>query len=208
MGKYLDAKCKICRRIGEKLFLKGRRCYTSKCPLVRRKYPPGMHGPKGYPRLSEYGLQLREKQKLKRVYGILEAQLKKYFNQAIRKKENVGEEFLKQLEKRLDNVLYRAGFFTSRGESRQAVNHGHFLVNKRKVNIPSYQVKIGDVLEVKKEKMKEKIRENVAFNKGKKIPSWIHVDNKNLTIKIIKEPEKEDLPQEFDLDLIMGFYSR
>jgi len=208
MGKYLDAKCKICRRIGEKLFLKGRRCYTSKCALTKRKYPPGIHGPKGYPRLSEYGLQLREKQKIKRVYGILESQLKKYFNQAIRKKENVGEEFLKQLEKRLDNVLYRAGFFTSRSESRQAVNHGHFLVNKRKVNIPSYQVKIGDVLEVKKEKMKEKIRENVAFNKGKKIPSWIYVDNKNLTIKIIKEPEKEDLPQEFDLDLIMGFYSR
>ncbi|MCD6470934.1 30S ribosomal protein S4 [bacterium] len=206
MGKYLSAKCKICRRVGEKLFLKGRRCYTSKCALTKRKYPPGLHGPKGYPRLSEYGLQLREKQKIKRVYGVLEAQLKKYFRQARRKRENVAEEFLKQLEKRLDNVLYRAGFFTSRNASRQAINHSHFLVNKKKVNIPSYQVKVGEIIEVKKEEMKKKIKENIS--KEKQIPSWIHVDDKKLTVKIIKEPEKEDLPKEFDIDLVTAFYSR
>lgn len=208
-----DAKCKICRREGKKLFLKGERCYTAKCPLVKRKYPPGIHGPKGYPRLSEYGLQLREKQQLKRIYGVSERQLKKYFNKAKKAIGNTEFEFLKQLETRQDSVIYNAGLAFSRSMARQIINHGHVLVNDRKVTIPSYQVKIGDILKIKeknkKSKLLELIKESIETSKSRReIPAWFDVDDKKLEIKIVKMPDPEDLPKDLNIKLIIEFYSR
>ncbi len=210
MGKYLGPKCRLCRREGTKLFLKGEVCYTSKCPLVKRKYPPGIHGLKRTGRLSEYGLQLREKQKAKRIYGILEKQFKNYFKKAYRQKGFTGENLLKLLEKRLDNVIYRAGFASSRSMARQIVNHGHILVNNHKVNIPSYQVKVNDVIKVKKtSRLFSQIKERVqAKIKQIELPSWFSVDEKNLEIKILSEPKAEDLPKDIDVRLIVEFYSK
>jgi small subunit ribosomal protein S4 len=206
----IDTKCKICRREGQKLFLKGERCYTTKCSLVKRKYPPGIHGPKGYPRLTEYGLRLREKQRLKRLYGVSEKELKKYFSQAKKNVGNTETELLRLLEARLDNVIYRAGFALSRTMARQMINHGHFLINGRKVNIPSYQVKMGQVITLKeKSRFKNKIADILASNKGKiEPPAWIFVDEKAFSIKIVKKIEPEDLPKEINTKFIVEFYSR
>ncbi len=206
----INSKCKICRREGQKLFLRGERCYSAKCPLVKRKYPPGIHGPKGYPRQTEYGIRLREKQKLKRLYGLSENQLKKYFTQAKKKIGNTEGEFLKLLESRLDNVIYRAGFALNRISARQMVNHGHFLVNNRPVNIPSYQVEVGDEIKLKeKSRIKNKINDAIAFNKGKfEVSGWLAVEEKTFSVKIIKKPELEDLPKDINVKLIVEFYSR
>jgi len=206
----IDKKCKICRREGEKLFLKGERCYTQKCALIKRKYPPGIHGPKGYPRLTDYGIRLREKQKVKRIYGISENSLKRYFNKAKKLSGSTEEAFLRLLESRLDNVIYKAGFAVSRSSARQLVNHGHFLVNGRKVNIPSYQVRVGDVITLKeKSRVRDKIINSLNFFKGRsETPGWLTVDEKNLLIKIIRRIELEDLPKDINTKLIVEFYSR
>ncbi len=203
-------KCKICRREGQKLFLRGERCYSIKCPLVRRKYPPGIHGPKGYLRLTEYGLRLREKQKLKRLYGVSENEMKRYFNQARKKIGNTEETILRLLETRLDNVIYRAGFALSRSSARQIVGHGHFFINNHKVNIPSYQVKTGDLIRPKENsRIKDKIASVIAFFKGKtEPPAWLAVEEKTLSIKVIKGPDLDDLPKDINTKLIVEFYSR
>jgi len=210
MARDLSPKCKQCRREGRKLFLKGERCYTAKCPLTKRKYPPGFHGPKGYPRQSEYGLELRAKQQLKRGYRILEKQLKNYFKKASRQPGDVGENFVRLLEKRLDNVIWRAGFAVSRDAARQMVSHGNILVNGRRVDIPSYQVKVDDLIKVKpKERIIKQVKEIIAHPLGEeKKMSWFSVDKENLEIKILSEPKAEDLPKDVDVRLVVQFYSR
>lgn len=212
MAKYLGPKCKICRREGKKMFLKGEKCYSSKCPLIKRKYPPGIHGPKGYPKLSEYGFQLREKQKLKRTYGILEKQLKIYYQKALKMSGNTEENLLKLLEQRLDNVVYKAGFASSLAKARQLINHRHLRVNGRPVNIPSYLVKPNEEITVKPTSpMKEKIKEELISAKNKeriKTPDWFSVDDQNLMIKILRKPEAEDLPKDLNIKAVIEFYSR
>jgi len=205
------SKCKICRREGKKLFLKGERCYTTKCALVKRKYPPGFHGPKGYPRLSDYGRQLREKQRLKRSYDISEKQFKNYFEKAKSSIGNTEENFLILLEKRLDNVVYRMGFASSRRKAKQLISHGNILVNGRKLDIPSYQVSVGDEIQPKNKKnIIQQVQDNISQNKVKteEMPSWLNLDTKNYQIKILKNPAPEDLLQDFEMELIVGFYSR
>jgi small subunit ribosomal protein S4 len=202
-------QCKTCRREGKKLFLKSDLCNSGKCALLKRKYPPGMHGPKGYPRLSDYGRQLREKQYFKRVYNISEKQLKNYFIKAKKIKGNTEQSFLKFLEKRLDNIVFRAGFFSSRRKARQTVSHGNILINNRRVDIPSYQIKIGDIIQPRaKESIVEDIKKQVSSQKPDILPSWLSLDKKTLQIKILKDLDAEDLPKEFEMELIIGFYSR
>lgn len=210
MAKTISPKCRICRREGIKFFLRGERCYSAKCSLLKRKYPPGIHGPKGYPKPSEYGLQLREKQKIKRTYGILERQLKIYFQRAIKISGNAEENLLKLLEQRLDNIVYRAGFVLSRSASRQIVNHGHIRVNGRRVDIPSFQLKPEDEISLKPgSKVIKKIRENINLGKGKiKPPDWLTVDENQLKIKILRPLTADDLPKDFNVRLIIEFYSR
>ncbi|OQB43971.1 MAG: 30S ribosomal protein S4 [Parcubacteria group bacterium ADurb.Bin159] len=208
MSRDLSPKCKLCRREGKKLFLKGERCYTPKCALNKRKYPPGVHGAKGRPRLSEYGLELRTKQQLKRSYRITETQLKNSFKKADRKQGDTSENLIRLLEKRLDNVIWRAGFAVSRDSSRQMINHGNVLVNNRRIDIPSYQVKIGDEIKIKP-KMIPKIKEIIAHPWGEtKQSSWFSIDKENLAVKILTEPKAEDLPKDIDLRLIVQFYSK
>jgi len=206
-------KCKMCRREGRKLFLKGSRCASPKCALSRRKYPPGANGPKGYPRLSEYGLQLREKQRLKRFYGVSEKQCKNYFLKAKDKKGNTEINFLRLFETRIDNVIYKAGFSNSRKAACQLISHGNILLNGKRLDIPSYKVKVGDIIMPKNKKnINSMIKNNFAFlekNKDKNIlPIWFDVDYKNLRIKILQEPSEKDLPKTFDSKLIIAFYSR
>lgn len=210
MARTTSPKCKLCRREGTKLFLKGERCFSAKCALVKKKYPPGLHGPKGYPKTSEYGLQLREKQKIKRTYGILERQLKNYFRKAVKTSGNAEENLLKFLEQRLDNIVYRAGFAPSRAAARQIVNHGHIKVNNRRVDIPSFQVKTGDEINLRPtSKIAKKIRENINVNKGKiKSPDWLSLDENQLTIKILRTLNSEELPKSLNGRLIIEFYSR
>lgn len=206
-----NAKCKLCRREGAKLFLKGERCYSAKCPIVKRKYPPGVHGPKGYPKLTEYGLQLREKQKLKRSYNISERQLNNYFNKAKKKIGNTEVDLLRMLEMRLDSVIFNIGLMISRRSVRQLINHGHILVNNHRVTIPSYQVKVGDLITLRpNSKLKKQIEEAINFCKERRELhlGWLAFDEKKIEIKIIKEPEVEDLPKEFSIKSIVEFYSR
>jgi small subunit ribosomal protein S4 len=206
----INSKCKICRREGKKLFLKGERCYSSKCALVKRKYPPGAHGQKGYPRLSDYGRQLREKQSLRRSYYLSEKKFKTYFEKAKKRTGNTEENFLKLLEQRLDNVVYRSGLVDSRRAAQQIVSHGNILVNNRKVNIPSYQVKIGDEIKVKEKKsIINQVKERMEGNKKEGVlPPWLSLDSKKYEIKIIQEPEVKDLLKEHEMELIVGYYSR
>jgi small subunit ribosomal protein S4 len=211
MGKNLDAKCKQCRRIGEKLFLKGERCFSTKCAMVKRNYAPGPHGPKGKKRLSDYGLQLNEKQKARKSYGLNESQFRISFAKVQKKGGDVGSNFLRYLEMRLDNVIYRSGLASSRSQARQLVNHGHFMVNDRKVNIPSYQVKIGQVIRVKKTSradkhfrdLPEKLKNLAADQK-----SWLALDAKDLSVKVLHEPRTQDLPLNIKTHMIIEFYSK
>jgi len=203
-------QCKICRRENKKLFLKGDRCNSQKCALVKKKYPPGAHGPKGYGRISDYGRQLREKQKLRRSYYVSEKQFKNYFAKAKEKEGNTEEMFLAFLEKRLDNVVYKSGFTSSRRQARQLIGHGNILVNGRRVDVPSYQVKTGDAIQPKDKKaITEKIKEKIEQVKDQDtLPTWVSLDKKKIEIKILKSPAAEDLPQTFETELIIGFYSR
>ena len=207
MARYTDASCRLCRREGEKLYLKGERCTTNKCAISRRPYAPGQHG-QGRKKLSEYGLQLREKQKARRYYGVLESQFRKYFNMAV-KRRNYWENLLQILELRLDNVVYRMGLGVSRKEARQLVRHGHFAVNGRKVNIPSYLVKVGDVISVReKSRSSSKIKDNAELAASKPATQWIEYDADNLTGKVVALPSREDIDLPIKESLIVELYSK
>ncbi|MCL2383261.1 MAG: 30S ribosomal protein S4 [Oscillospiraceae bacterium] len=208
MSRYKDEQCRICRREGQKLFLKGSRCYTDKCGVTRRNYAPGQHG-QGRKKLSEYGMQLREKQKTKSFYGVQEKQFRKYFKMAEQAKGITGEMLLQILESRLDNVVYRVGFGVSRAQARQLVNHGHFEVNGRKVDIASYLVKPGDVVTVKENKRDTVIiKENKEVNASKPVPEWLEKDNENLTAKVVRLASREDVDLPVSEHLIVELYSK
>jgi small subunit ribosomal protein S4 len=208
MARYTGASCKQCRREGQKLFLKGERCYSNKCSVDKRPYAPGMHRQQRK-KLSEYGVQLREKQKAKRFYGVLESQFRKYYEMAIRKKGVTGEILLQLLESRLDNVTHRMGFGTSRDESRQLVTHGHFLVNGKRVNIPSYLVKAGDVIEVsERSKKSPRFKEILEITGSKVVPKWLEVDQENMKGTVISLPDREDIDLPIEEHLIVEFYSK
>ena len=206
MSRYTDANCRLCRREGQKLFLKGDRCYSSKCAIDRRGYAPGQHG-QGRSKISDYGLQLREKQKAKRFYGLQETKFRNLFDKAARKTGITGENLLILLETRLDNVVFRLGFASSRKEARQLVNHGHFKVNGRKVNIPSYEVKAGDVITVK-----EKSTNSPKFKEVKEmtitVPSWLTVDVEKLEGKILSVPTRAEIDTPVAEHLIVELYSK
>jgi len=208
MARYKDEQCRICRREGQKLFLKGSRCYSDKCSVSRRNYAPGQHGQKKA-KLSEYGTQLREKQKTKSFYGVGERQFRKYFEMASNKKGITGENLLQILESRLDNVVYRLGYGSSRPQARQLVNHGHFDVNGKKVDIPSYLVKPGDVISVREIKKDTPIiKENVETNSAKPIPAWLEKDVENLSGKVIRLASREDIDLTVEEHLIVELYSK
>ena len=208
MARYKDEQCRICRREGQKLFLKGARCYTDKCSITRRNYAPGQHGQKKK-KLSEYGTQLREKQKTKAFYGVQERQFRKYFEMASNKKGITGEELLIILESRLDNVVYRLGFGSSRAQARQLVNHGHFEVNGKKVDIPSYLVKAGDVISVREIRKDNKtIQENVEVNSARPVPAWLEKDNEKLSGKVVRLAAREDVDIPVEEHLIVELYSK
>ncbi len=209
MGRYIDAVCRLCRREGEKLFLKGTRCSTQKCSITKRSYAPGQHGQKNKPKLSNYGLQLREKQKVKRMYGILERQFRRYFKIASKSKGVTGKVLLQLLERRLDNVILRLGLGISRAQSRQIVRHNFIYVNSIRVNIPSFLVKKDDIVQVKaKDKAMNKIKENMELSKERDIPVWLEFDPKELKAKILRLPEKEDIQQPIQEQLIVELYSK
>jgi small subunit ribosomal protein S4 len=206
MARYTGPACRICRREGLKLFLKGDRCFTDKCSFSRRGYAPGQHG-QGRKKLSNYGLQLREKQKAKKMYGLLEGQFRKTYERAERMKGIAGENLLKLLELRLDNVVYRLGFGGSRSESRQLVNHGHFLVNGKKVDIPSYQVSASDVITVR-EKSRASEKFKVFAENPKTIPAWLEGSTTDFGGKIVREPSREDIDIPVNETLIVELYSK
>lgn len=208
MGRYIGSLCRICRREGDKLFLKGDRCYTEKCALERRKYPPGQHG-QGYRKLSDYGLQLREKQKVRRMYGILERQFRRYFHEAEKKKGITGEVLLQLIECRLDSVVYRMGIAPNRRRARQLINHGHIVVNNKVVNIPSYEVKAGDIIEVKESSRNiPDIIDSLAKIEHRGIPSWLEVDPSNFRGKVLHIPSREEMQLPVQEQLIVELYSK
>ena len=208
MARYKDEQCRICRREGQKLFLKGSRCYTDKCSISRRNYAPGQNGQKKK-KLSEYGTQLREKQKTKAYYGVGEKQFRKYFEMASNKKGITGEELLTILESRLDNVVYRLGFASSRAQARQFVNHSQFDVNGKKCDIPSYLVKPGDVISVREiKKDNATIKANVEENANRPTPDWLERDLDNLTGKVVRLASREDIDLPVEEHLIVELYSK
>ncbi len=209
MARNLDAKCRQCRREGEKLFLKGEKCFTDKCAIERRSYAPGQHGQKSGARLSDYGKQLREKQKIRRIYGLLERQFHKVYVEAARSKGVTGERLLQLLETRLDTVVYRMGFGASRTESRQIVRHNGILVNGKRVNIPSYQVRPGDTIEVTqqaKEQLRIKGASEAAESRG--LPDWLEVDAKGLKGKLKALPARSELPSTINENMVIELYSK
>ena len=208
MSRYKDEQCRICRREGQKLFLKGTRCYTDKCAISRRNYAPGEHGQKKA-KLSEYGIQLREKQKTKAFYGVREDQFRKYFEMAENKKGVTGENLLQILESRLDNVVYRLGYGSSRPQARQLVNHGLFEVNGRKVSIPSYLVKAGDVIKVREiKKDKKVVKENIEVNASRPVPAWLEKNATELSGKVVRLASREDVDIPVEEHLIVELYSK
>jgi small subunit ribosomal protein S4 len=208
MARYKDASCRLCRREGEKLFLKGERCYTNKCSISKRAYAPGQHGQQRK-KISEYGLQLREKQKARRFYGILEKQFRGYFAMAVKQKGVTGENLLQILERRLDNVVYRLGLATSRPEARQLVRHNHFTVNGKKANIPSILLNAGDVVAVKDNfKNSDKMKAIIDIAGGKVIPEWLEFDAENLTGKVVSLPTREEIDLPIREHLIVELYSK
>ncbi|MBR6729456.1 MAG: 30S ribosomal protein S4 [Clostridia bacterium] len=208
MARYTGAVCRLCRREGQKLFLKGERCYTDKCGIERRKYAPGMHG-QSRKKLSEYGVQLREKQKARRYYGVLESQFAKYFEMANKQKGITGENLLSILESRLDNVVYRLGFGLSRPEARQLVTHGHFTVNGKKVNIASYLTSPGDVIAIcEKSRSSEKIKDVLEKTESRNIPKWLDLDRNTLSGKVLAPAQRDDIDLEIAEHLIVELYSK
>ena len=208
MARYNDAVCRLCRREGLKLFLKGSRCFTDKCAIERRNYPPGQHGQKR-PKFSEYALQLREKQKVKRMYGVLEGQFRRYFTIAERTRGITGDVLLQLLERRLDNMVYRMGFATSRAEARQLVRHGHFQVNGRKVNIPSALLKAGDVVGVRtRSRNITRVQEALAQAEHRGAPDWIEVDKEAFSARVKALPTRAGLTMPINEKLIIELYSK
>ena len=208
MARYRDAVCRICRREGDKLFLKGDRCYTDKCAIARRSYAPGQHG-QGRKKMSEYGTQLREKQKSKRYYGLLENKFYHYFVLASKMTGKTGENLLKVLESRLDNVVYRAGFAMSRPEARQLVTHGHFTVNGKAVNIPSYLVKPGDVVAIVEKSMSsDKIKGVLEANASRPALNWLSVDKNKAQATVVNLPERSEIDLQVEEQLIVELYSK
>ncbi len=208
MARYRDSLCKLCRRESEKLFLKGDRCFTEKCAVERRQYPPGQHGQRRG-KLSDYGIQLREKQKVRRTYSILERQFRKYFASAERKQGVTGEVLLQLLETRLDNVVFKMGFAPNRRSARQLVGHGHFLVNGRKVNIPSFAVKAGDIVEVKEaSRALSAITDSLAKAEHRGIPSWLEVDMQNFKGKLLQFPTRDEIQLTAQEQMIVELYSK
>lgn len=209
MARYTKAVCRLCRRESTKLYLKGERCFTDKCAVTKRPGKPGEHSQERRGKMSDHGLQLREKQKVRRTYGLQEKQFRKYFKEAERQQGITGENFLKMLESRLDNVIFRLNLARSRPEARQIVLHGHVLVNGRRVNIPSFLVKEGDVISIKeKSRGMPHIKEILEVNEGRGVPSWLEVDLEKATGKVLGEPRREDLDMEFEEHLIVEYYSR
>ena len=209
MARYTGAVCRMCRREGQKLFLKGERCYSDKCAIARRGYAPGQHG-QNRKKVSEYGIQLRAKQKTKRFYGVLESQFAKYFDMAERTKTGMtGENLLKILESRLDNTVYRLGLATSRAEARQLVLHNHFLVNGGKVNIPSYLIKEGDEVTIcEKSRSSDKIKAILESTGARPVPMWLEYNKDNFTGKVLRMPNREDIDLEVEEHLIVELYSK
>ena len=208
MARYTDEQCRICRREGQKLFLKGSRCYSDKCSISRRNYAPGQHGQKRA-KLSEYGTQLREKQKTKSYYGVGEKQFRGYFEMASNKKGITGENLLQILESRLDNVVYRLGFGASRAQARQLVNHGQFAVNGQRVDIPSYLVKAGDVITVRENKKENgAIKANIEANSARPVPAWLELNNETLSGKVVRLASREDIDLPVEEHLIVELYSK
>lgn len=208
MARYIGSVCRLCRREGLKLFLKGERCYSDKCAVERRSYPPGQHG-QGRTKVSEYGTQLREKQKVKRLYGLLEKQFRGTFAEADRQKGITGENLLRLLERRLDNMVYRMGFASSRNEARQLILHNHFLVNGKKVNIPSYVLKPGDVLQVRESsRTLIRIQESLEAVQRRGVPSWLELDKNNFKCVVKTLPVREELTLPIREQLIVELYSK
>lgn len=211
MGRYTGPVCKLCRRAGEKLFLKGERCFTPKCPIEGRNYPPGMHGPSTQFRrkVSDYALQLKEKQKAKRIYGIMERQFRRYFKEAEKRTGVTGLALLQMLETRLDNVVYRLGFATSRSQARQLICHGHILVNGKKTDIPSCAAKPGDEVAVREESQKLAYFQAVAKTlEERPVPGWLQRENSSLKAKVLSPPSREDIGVPLQEQLIVEYYSR
>ena len=209
MARNLDAKCRQCRREGEKLFLKGEKCFTDKCAIERRSYAPGQHGQRSGQRLSDYGKQLREKQKIRKIYGLLERQFRNTYAEASRSKGVTGERLLQLLETRLDSIAYRMGFGASRTESRQLVRHNAVLVNGKRVNIPSYQVRPGDVIEMT-DKAKNQLRVKAAAEaaESRGIPEWLEVDTTALKGMFKNMPQRTELPSTINESLVVELYSK
>jgi small subunit ribosomal protein S4 len=211
LARYIDSVCKLCRREGEKLFLKGDRCFSPKCAIERRGYPPGQHGRQAKFRRkeSDFGLQLREKQKARRIYGVFERQFRRYFREALRRKGLTGINLLIILETRLDNVIYRLGFASSRAQARQLVSHGHFEVNGRKTNISSFLVSEGDVIAVRQNNKTNVYFKDMAGNMDEgRVPNWLSLDGKNLSAKVSNEPTREHIDVTLNEQLIVEHYSR
>ncbi|MFC1553196.1 30S ribosomal protein S4 [candidate division KSB1 bacterium] len=209
MARYTDAVCKICRREGEKLFLKGQRCSTNKCSFERRGYPPGQHGKNRRFKISDYGIQLREKQKIRQMYGLLERQFRNYFHRAEREKGITGENLIKMLERRLDNVVYRLGFAPSRAAARQLVRHRHFVVNDHVIDIPSYLVVPGDLIKVKDRSRKlEAIHQSIRRIKESKPYPWLVLDKANLTGTFETIPERAEVPVNVQEQMVVELYSK
>jgi small subunit ribosomal protein S4 len=208
VARYHDSVCRLCRREGLKLFLKGDRCFTDKCAIERRNYPPGEHG-QARAKFSEYAMQLREKQKLKRMYGVLERQFRRYFFLAERTRGITGENLLILLERRLDNMIYRMGFATSRAEARQLVRHGHFLVNGRKVDIPSYLLKVGDVVSVReRSRVIARIQDAMTQAERRGIPEWLQIQREVFSARVAAFPTRTDLTAPVNEKLVVELYSK
>ena len=209
MARYTGAVCRLCRRQGEKLLLKGTKCQTEKCAAAKRAYPPGQHGQGRRQKLSNYGTQLKEKQKVKRIYGVLERQFRKYFKIASKTKGVTGKMLLQLLERRLDNVVFRMGLGISRSQARQIVRHNLIAVNSRRVNIPSYLVEKDDLIEIKaKDKAKIKIKDNLELAKDRTVPSWLEFSAAEMKGKVLRLPEKADIQQPIQEQLIVELYSK
>ena len=208
MGRYIESVCRLCRRENLKLYLKGDRCYSDKCAFERRGYPPGQHG-QGRAKFSNYGVQLREKQKVKRMYGLVEKQFRNFFAKAERQKGITGTNLLILLERRLDNMVYRFGFANSRNEARQLVRHSHFTVNGKKVNIPSYLVKVGDLIELREKSRKSaKIKEALEAVARRGVPSWLELQKEQFQGRVVALPTREDLTMPIKEQLIVELYSK
>ena len=209
MARYTDASCRLCRRERQKLFLKGTKCFTEKCPVERRGFPPGQHGQSRRTKISEYGVQLREKQKVRRMYGLQERQFRNTFERALRQTGRTGETLVKLLERRLDNVVYRLGLAPSRKAARQLVNHGHFLVNNRAVDVPSYLMRAGDTIQVReKSKKLEILHSSMKRMKDTAMLPWLSLDKAAMVGTFLNVPERADIPLNADEQLIVELYSK